>query len=140
MAGLQSLKPDWSALQDVEPGRKVKVRLHDTKSGSASKGRFASSTDSTITIVNDGGTLTYERSSVRTVYKRRPLGKRFYAWFAGIASVTAIVLKPDGVTTAKPGWGLLGVPIAGAAFWVLGAVSSAWKPVYHITEKHRQGK
>ena len=60
---------DWSALQSLSPGEKVRV---STKDGDRLKGRFESATDADINFTEDGRRVTLRRDSI----KRVEIGRR----------------------------------------------------------------
>ena len=55
---------DWSAVQTLSPGEKVRV---STKDGDRLKGRFESATDTDINFTEDGRRVTLRRDHIRRV-------------------------------------------------------------------------
>lgn len=55
---------DWSAVQTLSPGEKVRV---STRDGDRLKGRFESATDTDINFRHDGRTVTLRRDHIKRV-------------------------------------------------------------------------
>ena len=55
---------DWSAVQTLSPGQKVRV---STRDGDRLKGRFESATDTDINFTEDGRKVTLRRDGIRRV-------------------------------------------------------------------------
>lgn len=55
---------DWSAIQTLSPGEKVRV---STRDGDRLKGSFDSATDSNITFTHDGRKVSLTRDSIKRV-------------------------------------------------------------------------
>ncbi len=55
---------DWSAVQSLSPGDKVRV---STKDGDRLKGRFESANETDINFTHDGRTVTLKRDSIKSV-------------------------------------------------------------------------
>lgn len=89
-------REDWSSVEDIEPGRRMRIRLHKDQVARGPRkinGRFVSADSNLVTIIStDGATETFKRQAVRRVAVRRPLMKRPTVWI-----VTGIVA---GVTQA----------------------------------------
>ena len=99
-------------------------------------GRFASYSDTTITIAKDGQTLTFERLNIKRVFIVRPWHKRTYAWTpAVIAAVTLFLgtwpldMPPSDRSIAVITPSLLGFGIGGGL--------TGWSTIYDIPRKHR---
>lgn len=94
-------RSDWSNVQNIAPGRHVRITLLDRQIPRESrrlKGVFASADESCISaVLTDGSTRTLERLAVRRVAVRRPLLKRRSAWITtGVVAglVQALVVRP----------------------------------------------
>lgn len=86
MAGVKS---DWSAVQAVQPGKRMAVVLYDDEAPRGARkisGRFASATAGDVTVLlPDGQSRTLERQAVRKVRSVRPIKRRRAGWIvAGI--------------------------------------------------------
>ena len=78
------LLAEWSAVQETEPVRRVRIALYEDRApGGPVKfdGTFASaSSDNLALVLRDGSTRTFARPTVRRVSRRRPVHKRPEAW------------------------------------------------------------
>ena len=79
-------RSEWSNVQNVDPGRRVRITLLDKqipRDQRRLKAVFASADESSVSVVlPDGSTRTFERQAIRRVAVRRPLLKRRAAWIA----------------------------------------------------------
>ena len=94
-------RSDWSNVQNIAPGRQVRITLLDKQIPWESRrlrGVFASADESTVSaVLPDGSTRTLEKQAVRRVAVRRPLFKRRAAWITtGIVAglMQALVVRP----------------------------------------------
>ncbi len=89
------IRPDWSKVGAIEPGRATTVLLYKDAAPAGSrkiKGRFSSATDESITLaMRDGQSRTLQKSAVRKVLIRRPFAKRYPGWIA--AGVSAAIIE-----------------------------------------------
>src|SRR5215218_307671 len=110
---------DWSVVQTLSPGEKVRV---STKDGDRLKGRFESANDTDINFTHDGRTVTLKRDSIKRVeigYKDRVLGALVGAALgggAGAGSATFLLSRTDHLTMNAIPAGLFIGAGAGAAF------------------------
>lgn len=91
---ITSKHSDWSRIQSLSVGTKIRVRLLKKESSKKRtiKGFFSSNTDNSITISFKNGTAqTIEKSSVSTVRSRRRFKERYTGFIIGIpvAIITA---------------------------------------------------
>ena len=78
---------DWSAVQTLSPGEKVRV---STKDGDRLKGRFESATDTDINFTEDGRRVTLRRDTIKRVEigrKNRLMGALLGAGIGGGAGM-----------------------------------------------------
>lgn len=120
-------RSDWSNVQNIAPGRQVRITLLDKQIPRESRrlrGVFASADESSISaVVADGSTKTFEKQAVRRVAVRRPLLKRPGAWIA--TGITAGVVQATLGRYVAGDWGWGG---ATATFAML-----IYLPVWGIT-------
>lgn len=120
-------RADWSNVQDIAPGRQVRITLLDKQIPRESRrlrGVFASADESSVSaVLPDGSTRTLERVAVRRVAVRRPLLKRQGAWIA--TGITAGVVQATLGRYVAGDWGWGG---ATATFAML-----IYLPVWGIT-------
>ena len=120
-------RPDWSSVQNIAPGRQVRITLLDKQIPRESRrlrGVFASADASSVSaVLPDGSTRTLERAAVRRVAVRRPLLKRPGAWIA--TGITAGVVQATLGRYVAGDWGWGG---ATATFAML-----IYLPVWGIT-------
>src|SRR5215207_710227 len=87
---------DWTVVQTLSPGQKVRV---STKDGDRLKGRFESATDTDINFTEDGRTVTLRRDTIRRVeigHKNRWKGALLYG-----GAGTGIGAAVGGYTVAR---------------------------------------
>src|SRR5215211_8702940 len=80
---------DWSAVQTLSPGEKVRV---STRDGDRLKGRFESATDTDINFTEDGRRVTLRRDNIKRVeigHKNRWKGALLGAGVGGGAGAGA---------------------------------------------------
>jgi hypothetical protein len=124
---------DWSAVQTLAPGEKVRV---STKDGDRLKGRFDSATDSDITFKEDGRKVTLNRDNIKEVevgYKNRLLGALVGAGLgggAGAGSATLLLSRTDHLTMNAIPAGLFIGAGAGAAFGAATGMGTSYRTVY----------
>lgn len=79
-------RSEWSNVQNVDPGRRVRITLLEKqipRDQRRLKAAFASADESSVSVVlPDGSTRMFERQAIRRVAVRRPLLKRRTAWIA----------------------------------------------------------
>lgn len=141
---LAKVRPDWSRVQAVPPGRPMTVVLYKDKAPSTDRkivGRFESATAASVTLLlRDGRSRTMERTSVRKVLARRPFKKRWPGWTALVVSATALELFcAVGVGDCNLGLlhrlrvhGQITAPITGGFF-----VGSRRVGIYNVPPRHR---
>ena len=124
---------DWSAVQTLSPGEKVRV---STKDGDRLKGRFESATGADINFTHDGRTVTLRRDSIRRVevgHKNRWKGALLGAGVgggAGAGTGAALLSRTDHLTmTAIPAGLAIGAG-AGAAFGAAVGLGTDYETVY----------
>src|SRR5689334_2209249 len=92
---------DWSAVQTLSPGQKVRV---STKDGDQLSGRFESASETDINFTVKGHRVTLKRDSIKRVetgYTNRVLGAIVGAALgggAGAGSATALLAGTDHLT------------------------------------------
>lgn len=124
---------DWSAVQSVSPGDKVRV---STKDGDRLKGRFESATDTDINFTEDGRRVTLKRDSIKRIeigYKDRLLGALVGAAVgggAGAGSATFLLSRTDHLTMNAIPAGLFIGAGAGAAFGAATGLGTSYHTVY----------
>lgn len=144
------LLAEWSAVQDTEPGRRVRVLLYDDRAPDGTSkfdGSFASATSDSVTIVlADGSTRKFAKHTVRRVSRRRPLLKRTKAWvITGLTATLVFGLAYTGLGDFNLHFGddftknkiLRSVLIWSAPAWALATAASSHVMVYNIPRKHR---
>ncbi len=142
------LLPEWSAVQDTEPGRRVRILLYDDRAPDGTSkfdGSFASATSESVTIIlADGSTRKFAKRTVRRVSRRRPLLKRTKAWvITGLTATLVFGLAHRGLFTLYFGDDftknktLRSVLIWSAPTWALATTKSSHVMVYNIPRKSR---
>jgi hypothetical protein len=127
---------DWSAVQTLSPGEKVRV---STKDGDRLKGRFESATDADINFTEGGRRVTLRRDSIKSVeigYKARLLGAIVGATLgggAGAGSATYLLSRTDHLTMNAIPAGLLIGAGAGAAFGAATGLGTSYRTVYEAS-------
>ena len=124
---------DWSAVQSLSPGRKVRV---STKDGDRLKGRFESATDTDINFTEDGRRVTLRRDSIKRVETGR--GSRLWGAIAGAAigggagagTATVLLSRTDHLTMNAIPAGLFIGAGAGAAFGAATGLGTDYETVY----------
>ena len=124
---------DWSAVQTLSPGEKVRV---STKDGDRLKGRFESATDTDINFTEDGRRVTLRRDQIKRVevgHKNRWKGALLGAGVgggAGAGTGAALLSRTDHLTmTAIPAGLFIGAG-AGAAFGAAVGLGTDYETVY----------
>ena len=124
---------DWSAVQTLSPGDKVRI---STRDGDRLKGRFESATDTDINFTEDGRRVTLKRDSIKSVeigYKNRLLGALVGAALgggAGAGSATFLLSRTDHLTMNAIPAGLFIGAGAGAAFGAATGLGTSYRTVY----------
>lgn len=137
------LLAEWSAVQETEPGRGVRILLYEDRApGGILKfdGHLASATSDSVTLALRGGsTQTFPLRTVRRVSRRMPFFKRTRAWvITGAASVVLGIfgeLLRDARldSTIVPRTIALGVmPV-----YAIASVTSSHNIIYNVPKKHR---
>ena len=88
-SAVAKVRSDWSAVQAVQPGKRMVVVLYDDEAPRGARkilGRFSSATAEAVTVLlPDGQPRTLERRAVRKVRSIRPIKRRRTGWIvAGI--------------------------------------------------------
>jgi hypothetical protein len=124
---------DWSAIQTLSPGEKVRV---STKDGDRLKGRFESATETDINFTEDGRTVTLRRDRIKRVevgHKNRLNGALLGAGVAGGAGAGAgayLLSRTDHLTMTAIPAGLVIGAAAGAAFGAAFGLGTDYETVY----------
>ena len=141
VAWADPVRSEWSAVEQISPGRKVEVKLYTDApfEGALSvKGRFDSANASGVTLyLENGESRTLSMRAVRKVKVRRPFGKRLPGWAAvalaaGIAEILLYVGGPSqSVQNRLRVHAFTTLPAMGAFF--------LWpnNTVYNVPPKHR---
>ena len=137
-------KADWARVQAVARDTKTQVRLYQDaalRENLRVKGRFASATADSITLVlKDGQTRTISKTSVRKVLIPRPFAQRWQGWVAlGITfGVLQTLLSMSASVDNVPVSGML-LSHAGLTLPVTTGVffGSRLGPIYNVPSKHR---
>lgn len=124
---------DWSAVQTLAPGEKVRV---STRDGDRLKGSFESATETDINFRHDGRTVTLKRDSIRRVEVGRPnrlkgaLVGAGVGGGAGAGTGAALLSRTDHLTmTAIPAGLAIGAG-AGAAVGAALGLGTDYETVY----------
>ncbi len=137
------IKTDWSAVQAVEPGKRITVLLYKDAAPAGSrkiKGLFSSATAETVTLLPaNGRSRTLERRDVRKALVRRPLKKRIPGWIGlGIALFSTeyflanLDAGDDTPEARAAAHALFTLPAAAAFFY-----GSRMVGIYNVPRKHR---
>ena len=141
VAWADPVRTEWSAVEQIPPGRKVAVRFYTDQpfEGALSvKGRFDSANASGITLyLENGESRTLSMRAVRKVKARRPFAKRIPGWAAvalaaGIAEILLYVGGPSqSVQNRLSVHAFTTLPAMGAFF--------LWpdNTVYNVPPRHR---
>ena len=143
VAWADPIRIDWSAIEQISPGRKVTVNLYTDQpfEGALSiKGRFESANASGITLyLENGESSTLPVAAVRKVRVRRPFSKRIPGWSAvalaaGLAEILLYMSSegtPQSVQNRLGAHAMTTLPAMGAFF--------LWpnNTVYNVPPKHR---
>ena len=141
VAWADPIRIDWSAVEQISPGRKVTVNLYTDQpfEGALSvKGSFESANASGITLyLENGESSTVPAAAVRKVRVRRPFAKRVPGWCAvalaaGLAEILLYMSGPSqSVQNRLGGHAITTLPAMGAFF--------LWpnNTVYNVPPKHR---
>ena len=107
------IKRDWSRVQKVVPGTRIKVELYKNRVFQGKRnvrGRFRSATAVDITLLlPDGQTRTVQKQAVSKVMVARPLYKRYEVWitagvFATLFASTSIGDTGDLTSAGEVTW------------------------------------
>lgn len=134
-ASAQTLRTnaDWSAVQSLSNGDKVRV---GTKDGDRLKGRFESATDTDINFTEDGRRVTLRRDQIKRVeigHKNRWKGALLGAGVgggAGAGAGTYLLSRTDHLTMTAIPAGLAIGAAAGAAFGAAAGLGTDYETVY----------
>ncbi len=124
---------EWSAVQTLSPGQKVRV---STKDGDRLNGRFESANETDINFTEDGRRVTLRRDSIKRVetgYTNRLLGAIVGAALgggAGAGSATLLLSRTDHLTMNAIPAGLFIGAGAGAAFGAATGLGTSYHTVY----------
>ncbi len=143
LPAMARVRSDWSAVQAVQPGKRMVVVLYDNEAPRGARkiaGRFASATAEDVTVLLPAGkSRTLERRAARKVLTNRPFKKRCPGWAALGISATALELFCVGVGDCNLGvlhrlrmHGLITGLITGGFFGGSGNVG-----IHNIPPKHR---
>ena len=124
---------DWSAVQTLSPGEKVRV---STRDGDRLKGRFESATETDINFTHDGRTVTLRRDTIKRVEVGRPnrlKGALIGAGVgggAGAGAGTYLLSRTDHLTMSAIPAGLAIGAGAGALFGAAVGLGTDYETVY----------
>jgi hypothetical protein len=124
---------DWSVVQTLSPGAKVRV---STRDGDRLKGRFESATDTDINFTEDGRRVTLRRDTIRRVevgHKNRWKGALLGAGVgggAGAGTGTYLLSRTDHLTMSAIPAGLALGAGAGALFGAAVGMGTDYNTVY----------
>ena len=124
---------EWSAVQSLSPGEKVRVSTMD---GDRLKGRFESANETDINFTHEGRTVTLRRDSIKRVETGR--GNRLWGAIAGAVigggagagASTYLLSRTDHLTMRAIPAGLVIGAGAGAAFGAATGLGIDYKTVY----------
>ena len=143
MAWADPVRTEWSAVEQISPGRKVAVKFYTDQpfeGALAVKGRFDSANASGLTLfLENGESRTLPMRAVRKVKVRRPFSKRVPGWSAVAlaAGIAEILLYMSSEGTPQSVQNRLGAH----AMTTLPAMSAffLWpnSTVYNVPPKHR---
>lgn len=142
------LLADWSAVQETEPGRRVRIFLYEDRAPSGKlkfDARFASATSDSVTLaLKDGSTQTFPHRTVRRVSRRMPFFKRTRAWvitggalvLVGVAAAADtdllnIILRPERTIIHRS------VAMWFTPIFALASVTSSHNIIYNVPKKHQ---
>ena len=141
VAWADPVRTEWSAVEQISPGRKVEVKLYtdEPSEGALSvKGRFDSANASGITLyLENGESRTLSMRAVRKVKVRRPFAKRIPGWAAvalaaGLAELLLYMGGPSqSVQNRLQAHAITTLPAMGAFLLWPNAT------VYNVPPKHR---
>lgn len=137
------LLAEWSAVEQTEPGRRVRVFLYEDRAPSATlkfDGALASATSDSVTLVlKDGSTQTFASRTVRRVSRRRPFFKRTRAWVITGAALVVVGVFAELFRDARPDPTYVprGVAMGFMPIFAVASASSSHVIVYNVPEKHR---
>ena len=124
---------DWTAVQFISPGEKVRV---STRDGDRLKGRFDRASETEISFTHEGRTVTLKRDSIKRVevgHKNRWKGALVGAGVgggAGAGTGAALLSRTDHLTTTAIPAGLAIGAGAGAAFGAAVGLGTDYETVY----------
>ena len=137
------LLAEWSAVEQTEPGRRVRVFLYEDRASSTTlkfDGALASATSDSVTLVlKNGSTQTFANRMVRRVSRRRPFFKRTRAWVITGAALVVVGVFAELFRDARPDPTYVprGVAMGFMPIFAVASVSSSHVIVYNVPEKHR---
>lgn len=137
------LLADWSAIQQTEPGRRVRVFLYEDRAPTATlkfDGTLASATSDSVTLaLKDGSTQTFPNRAVRRVSRRRPFFKRTRAWVVTGAALVVVGIFAELLRDARPDPTFVprGIAMGSMPIYALASVTSSKVIVYNVPKKHR---
>jgi hypothetical protein len=124
---------DWSAVQALSPGEKVRV---STRDGDRLKGRFESATDTDINFTHDGHRVTLRRDTIKRVEVGRSdrlkgaLVGAAVAGGAGAGAGTYLLSRTDHLTESAIPAGLAIGAGTGAAVGAALGLGTSYATVY----------
>lgn len=124
VAGVSAEAPapaDWSAVQSLSPGEKVRV---STRDGDRLKGNFESASDTDLNFVQDGRKVSLRRDTIKRVevgHKNRWKG----ALIGGGAGTGVGAVAGAGIIVAGNNWGFDHLPAVIAVGTGVGAAIGA---------------
>ena len=131
-------KPDWSSVQNVEPGTKTTVVLYTDRAPQGKtkvKGHFHSATPESITVtLNPGQTRTLGKPAVFQILVDRPPYEGLIT--AGASTGIFLGLAPGWDLNGR-GWALFGGLFVGLPTAIAFLVSPKMKTVYNVPRKLR---
>jgi len=133
LAATPNATADWSAVQTLAPGEKVRV---STRDGDRLKGRFDSANDTSITFNEDGRKVTLNRDQIKRVevgHKNRWKGALLGAGVgggSGAGAATFLLSRTDHLTMRSIPAGLAIGAAAGAAVGAAVGLGTDYTTVY----------
>ena len=137
------LLAEWSAVEQTEPGRRLRVILYEDRAPSATlkfDGTLASATSDSVTLVlKNGSTQTIASRTVRRVSRRRPFFKRTRAWVITGVALVGVGIFAELFRDARPDPTYVPRSLAMGfmPIFALASVTSSHVIVYNVPEKHR---
>ena len=137
------LLAEWSAVEQTEPGHRVRVLLYEDRAPTATlkfDGTLASATSDSVTLaLKDGSTQTFANRTVRRVSRRRPFFKRTRAWVITGAALVVVGIFAELLRDARPDPTFVprGIAMGSMPIYALASVTSSHVIVYNVPKKHR---